>query len=57
MTLRDHRGTPSPTTAHGSAVLFFGLDYDSYEANGNVAAVTRTLRLAAYGTPYTMDFA
>ncbi|GEM_PF-5958604 len=43
-------------TYDGSAVLF-GLDYDNYEANGNIAAVTRTLRLAAYGTPYTMDFA
>ncbi|NLI47611.1 MAG: hypothetical protein GX414_10950 [Acidobacteria bacterium] len=44
------------TTATTSSAVLFGLDYAGYEANGNIAAVTRTLRLAANGTPYTMDF-
>ena len=51
-------GTTAVTgnTATTSGTVLFGLDYDNYEANGNIAAVTRTLRLAANGTPYTMDF-
>ena len=36
--------------------MLFGLDYDNYEANGNIAAVTRKLRLVANGTQYTLDF-
>ena len=52
-------GTTAVTanTATASGAVLFGLDYDSYEANGNIAAVTRTLRTSAYETPYTMDFA
>ncbi len=51
-------GTTSVTgnTTTASGAVLFGLDYDNYEANGNIAAVTRTLRTGAYGTPYTMDF-
>gem|GEM_PF-1167502 len=52
-------GTTAVTanTSTASGAVLFGLDYDNYEANGNIAAVTRTLRTGAYGTPYTMDFA
>ena len=51
-------GTTAVTanTSTASGAVLFGLDYDNYEANGNIAAVTRTLRTGAYGTPYTMDF-
>jgi len=52
-------GTTAVTanTATANGTVLFGLDYDNYEANGNIAAVTRTLRTGAYGTPYTLDFA
>gem|GEM_PF-1222990 len=46
--------TANTTTASGA--VLFGLDYDNYEANGNIAAVTRKLRLVANGTQYTLDF-
>ena len=39
--------TGNTTTASGA--VLFGLDYDNYEANGNIAAVTRTLRTGASG--------
>ena len=44
-------GTTSVTgnTATTSSAVLFGLDYDNYEANGNIAAVTRTLRTGASG--------
>jgi len=52
-------GTTAVTanTSTASGAVLFGLDYDNYEANGNIAAVTRTLRTGAYGTPHTLDFA
>ena len=46
--------TANTTTASGA--VLFGLDYDNYEANGNIAAVTRKLRLVANRTQYTLDF-
>jgi len=52
-------GTTAVTgnTATTSGTVLFGLDYDNYEANGNITAVTRTLRTGAYGIRYTFDFA
>ncbi len=49
--MRIVAGTTSVTgnTATTSGAVLFGLDYDNYEANGNIAAVTRTLRTGAYG--------
>jgi len=37
------------TTATASGAVLFGLNYDGYEANGNIAAVTRTLRTSTSG--------
>jgi len=47
----DRGGTTSVTgnTATTNGAVLFGLDYDNYEANGNIAAVTRTLRTGASG--------